>query len=67
MSLLQQIEQATGLDNPALCRLLGVSRTHMNHFRNRGQPIPLYIKAHIRTLLSLTPAARKRVVKEHTK
>lgn len=63
MNTIHDLERATGLDNPGICRLLGVSRTHMNHFRNRGQPVPAYIQAHIDTLLAMTPAALARVVK----
>lgn len=57
------LEAATGLPNADLCRLLGVSRSHMNHFRNRGRPVPAYIAAHCKTLLALSPAALKRVVR----
>lgn len=52
------------LDNAQLCRVLGVSRQHMNHFY-AGRPVPPYIRRHIDTLLSLPADERARVIKEH--
>lgn len=63
MKPILDLEAATGLSNPDLCRLLGVSRTHMNHFRHARRNVPAYIEAHCRTLLMLTPTALKRVVR----
>lgn len=57
------IEQATRLTNPELCRLLGVSRQLMYHHRRTGN-VPEYVRAHIDTLLRMTPAERERVIAE---
>jgi len=58
-----QIEDATRLTNPELCRLLGVSRQLMHYHRRTGN-VPDYIRSHIDTLLRLTPAERERVIGE---
>lgn len=57
------LEQAARLTNSELCRLLGVSRQLMHYHRRTGN-VPDYIKAHIDTLMRLTPVERERVIKE---
>lgn len=64
MTPLTRLAFEAELDNAKLCRVLGVSRQHMNHF-HAGRTIPPYIRAHIDTLLLLPDAERARVIKEH--
>ena len=64
MTPLTRLAFEAGLDNTGLCRVLGVSRQHMNHF-HAGRPIPPYIRHHIDTLLLLPDEVRARVIKEH--
>ena len=66
MSPLATLAFEAELDNPKLCRVLGVSRQHMNHF-HAGRPLPPYLLAHITTLLMLPPDVRAAVVTEHLK
>ncbi len=64
MTPLARLTYEAELNNPKLCRLLGVSRQHMNHF-HAGRPIPAYVQAHITTLLLLPADVRARVIQEH--
>ncbi len=64
MTPLARLAYEAELDNPKLCRVLGVSRQHMNHFY-AGRPVPAYVQAHIDTLLLLPADVRARVILEH--
>jgi len=64
MTPLARLAFEAELDNRKLCRVLGVSRQHMNHF-HAGRPVPAYVQAHIDTLLLLPADVRARVILEH--
>lgn len=64
MTPLARLAYEAELDNPKLCRVLGVSRQHMNHFY-AGRRVPSYVQAHINTLLLLPADVRARVILEH--
>lgn len=46
------------------CRLMGVTRQYIHHYRSNDIPLPAYIQAHVQTVQSLPPDVRAKVFRE---
>lgn len=53
-----------GLSNPAMCKVLGMSKQHMQHYRKNGAELPAYISAHVDTLLAIPAELRAKIILE---
>ena len=55
---------ALGISSGQFCRLMGVTRQYLHHYRSNGIPLPAYIQAHIQTVLILPMDVRAAVFRE---
>lgn len=55
---------ALGISSGQFCRLMGVTRQYIHHYRSNDLPLPSYIQAHIQTVLILPLDVRAAVFRE---
>lgn len=55
---------ALGISSGQFCRLMGVTRQYLHHYRSNDIPLPAYIQAHIQTVLILPMDVRATVFRE---
>ena len=55
---------ALGISSGQFCRLMGVTRQYIHHYRSNDLPLPSYILAHVQTVQSLPLDVRATVFRE---